>query len=90
MSFPLALVMRWLAEPPSHAYPPGLFTLDSPVARRTLDAACDAVDTWRALRGACRGLRSEHGLRNLVTAEDIALEHLIEFEEWNRLARLGV
>ena len=86
----LALVMSWLAEPPSHAYPPGLFALNSPVARQTWDAAGDAVDTWRALRGACRGLRSEPGLRNLELAQDIALEHLIEFEEWNRMARLGV
>ena len=87
---PLALVMSWLSEPPTDTYPTGLFTLDSPVARQTLDATEDFIDTWRALRGACRDLRRERGLKNLVLARDIALENLIQFLEWQQLARLGL
>ena len=88
---PLARVMAWLSEPPAlDTYPPGLFVLDSRVGVRTLHAAEAAIDTWRALRGACRDLRRERGLRNLELARDKALEDLIEFEEWHQLAQQGL
>ena len=90
MAQPLALVMAWMAASPKDAYPPGLFVLGSRVGVQTLYASEYAIDTWRALRGTCRDLRKERGLRNLELARDYALDNLIQFEEWEQLARLGL
>ena len=83
--------MSWLAAAePTEEYPPRLFILGSTVGLQSLCAAEDALASWQALRCTSRNTRHECGGRNLELARDIALENLIQFEEWAQLARLGV
>ena len=88
---PLAFVMSWLADArPTEEYPPHLFSLESLVGLQTLCATEDALASWKALRCTNRDTCRERGGRNLELARDIALENLIQFEEWAQLARLGL
>ena len=86
-SAPLSVVMAWLAEPTTatdEVLPPGLCVIGSTVGMDNLNAAEDACDSWLALRGSCRGLRRERGVKNLRRARDTAFYHLEVYEEWRQ------
>ena len=88
---PLPFVMSWLASAEStEEYPPRLFILGSTIGLQSLCAAEDALASWKALICTSRDTCRERGVRNLELARDIALENLIQFEEWAELARLGL
>ena len=88
---PLPIVLSWLADVrPTYDYPPGLFVRGSTVGLKALVAADDALISWQALRATCRETSHERGTRTLELARDIALDNLIQFEEWSLLARLGL
>jgi len=82
---PLAVVMTWLADTATgDRPPPGLCVMGSTVGIDNLNAAEDACASWCALRGSCRGLRRERGLKKLTLARDIAFYHLEVYEEWRQ------